>query len=144
MAVNDEFGIYDGGGWQWGHTDYGVNPQVIHGRPICAAITSITDGTSQTILVGEEALSPLLYDSGSWFYNEPFFFGNAPGNRRFGSRIVRDAMDLSFRENWGSAHPAGAHFAFADGSVRSLSYSTSPGIVSALLTPAGGEAVGDF
>jgi prepilin-type processing-associated H-X9-DG protein len=40
-----------------------------------------------------------------------------------------------------SLHPGGANFAFADGSVRFLSYSAEP-ILPALATRAGGEVVG--
>ena len=39
-----------------------------------------------------------------------------------------------------SPHPGGAHFAFADGSVRFLAYSAEP-IMAALATRAGGESV---
>jgi prepilin-type processing-associated H-X9-DG protein len=39
-----------------------------------------------------------------------------------------------------SPHTGGAHFAFADGSVRFIRYSTEP-IMAALATRAGGEAV---
>ena len=39
-----------------------------------------------------------------------------------------------------SVHPGGAHFAFADGSVRFLKYSADP-ILPALATRAGGESV---
>jgi len=144
LAMNDAFGIYDGGGWEWAHIDYGANARAIRGSPYLTSISAITDGTSQTILIGEEALSPLLYSSGSWFYNEPFFCGNAPGNRRFGNRIVHDAPDLSFVDNWGSAHPGGANIGFCDGSVHVLSYDMSAAIVSALLTPSSGDLVDGF
>jgi len=143
VPVNDAYGEYNGGGWKWGKTDYAANGLVIPNRPLCLTIASITDGTSNTILVGEKSMNPKDYDSGTWYWVEPFFTGGSNGTQRGGSLIVHDSpeMGLLFRDNWGSAHLNGAQFAFADGSVRTLSFLTSGDVVHALLTPAGGEIV---
>ncbi len=140
----DAYGEYDGGGWVWGKTDYAANNRVIYGRPYCRPLSIITDGTSQTILIGEKALNSLLYPTGSWFYDEPFFLGNARGTRRIGTKIVPDRPDNLFWDNWGSNHTGGAQFLFADGSVRLLPFATPSDVVQALLTPAGGESVPDY
>jgi prepilin-type N-terminal cleavage/methylation domain-containing protein/prepilin-type processing-associated H-X9-DG protein len=137
-AVNDEYGQYDGGGWVWGKTDYACNFKLIRHPP--PPLTFITDGTSHTILVGEKALRPQLYDSGSWYWDEPFFLGNSPGVCREGTSVVQDSPTALFQDNWGAAHRGGAQFIFADGSVRLLKYETPPNLVSALLTPKGGES----
>jgi len=67
------------------------------------------------------------------------------GTARKGTQVLRDSKDmdegLTFRENWGSAHPAGSSFAFADGSVRAVAHGTAQDRVQALMTPAGGEVV---
>ena len=60
--------------------------------------------------------------------------------------MLRDAPDLGtvFLYNWGSAHPAGAQFVFGDGSVRLLPHGTAAEVVTALLTPGGGEVPPGF
>src|SRR5262249_58847202 len=69
-----------GGGWAWGKTDYAANFLVLPFRPRdgntrCLRLADITDGTSHTALVGEKAMDPANYDTGSWYYDEPFFTG---------------------------------------------------------------------
>jgi prepilin-type N-terminal cleavage/methylation domain-containing protein/prepilin-type processing-associated H-X9-DG protein len=148
-ASDDQFGHYDGGGWTWGKSDYAANSWLVRGPTLPQRISAISDGTSQTILAGEKAMLSSLYNTGTWYFDEPFFLGGpglfpGSGTLRFGGMIVRDSPSCEFQNNWGSSHPAGAQFLFADGSVRSLEYSTPPDVVNALLTPAGGEAVPDF
>jgi prepilin-type N-terminal cleavage/methylation domain-containing protein/prepilin-type processing-associated H-X9-DG protein len=146
--VNDLYGDYNGGGWAWGKTDYAANAHLIPNRPHCLSFAQVTDGTAHTVLVGEKAMNPANYTTGTWYWDEPFFTGGAGGTQRGrgprpgdGTGVVRDdrGMGFSFFYNWGSAHPSGAQFVFADGSVRPLVYGTSPSVVLALLTPQGGE-----
>jgi prepilin-type N-terminal cleavage/methylation domain-containing protein len=91
LPVNDQYGEYIGGGWTWTKTDYAANWLLIRGKPYFSSIRDIRDGTSNTILVGEKALNPLVYDTGTWFNDEPFFFGNSPSSRRNGTMILKDA-----------------------------------------------------
>jgi prepilin-type processing-associated H-X9-DG protein len=67
--------------------------------------------------------------------------GGSDGTVRKGVELIRDARGtyLIIRENWGSAHQGGVQFLFADGSVRTLNYGTSPMVVQVLRTPDGGE-----
>src|SRR5262249_2534065 len=105
-------------------------------------ISGITDGTSNTILVGEKCLDPRAYDTGGWLWGEPFFAGGGGGGGPRGGRTgLRDAPLVNFANNWGSAHPSGAQFLFADTSVRLLSYATSRPIIQALVTTRGGEVI---
>jgi prepilin-type processing-associated H-X9-DG protein len=143
-AFDDEYGTYLGGGWQWGKTDYAANALVIPNRPKCLSIAGIRDGTAYTILVGEKAMDPKNYDTGTWYWDEPFFTGGNGGTQRDGSHVLRDTKDVDFVFNWGSAHPGGAQFLFADGSVRMIPYDTPQDTVKALLTPDGGEPAPDF
>ncbi len=146
-VVSDEYGTYWGGGWVWGKTDYAGNRLLFPNRPYVRSIREITDGTSQTILVGEKSMAPQDYTSGTWYWDEPFFTGGSDGTIRSGSRVQQDSRELEkgrqFRFNWGAPHTAGAQFVFADGSVRQLSYATSQNVVAALLTPSGGEVASD-
>ncbi|HEY1189012.1 MAG TPA: DUF1559 domain-containing protein [Gemmata sp.] len=56
-------------------------------------------------------------------------------------QLERDARDLDSWNRWGSPYAGGVPFVMADGSVRSLSYSTPPQTVIWLMTPNGGEVV---
>ena len=150
---SDQYGTYQTGGWAWGKTDYAANGRLILNRPRTRNMASIKDGLSQTILIGEKAMSPNDYSSGTWYWDEPFFVGGSGGTQRGlgffqgnGAVIVRDSrqMGLSFRDNWGSGHSEGVNFLFADGSMHLLRHGTATKVVLALLTPDGGEVVPDF
>jgi prepilin-type processing-associated H-X9-DG protein len=142
--VDDAYGKYNGGGWAWGKTDYAANGLVVPNRPRCLSLAEFLDGTSQTVLAGEKAVDAANYTTGSWYWDEPFFAGGSGGTQRFGTAVVPDAPKGFFRDNWGSAHPAGAQFLFADGSVRLVPHGTPPATVRALLTPGGGEVISGF
>jgi prepilin-type N-terminal cleavage/methylation domain-containing protein/prepilin-type processing-associated H-X9-DG protein len=58
------------------------------------------------------------------------------------SADFRKLADLRLNA-WGSGHPGGANFAFADGSVRFLKDQTSPAVLKALGTRKGGEVLSD-
>jgi prepilin-type N-terminal cleavage/methylation domain-containing protein/prepilin-type processing-associated H-X9-DG protein len=140
----DEYGTYVDGGWAWGKTDYAANGLVVLDRPKCLGLRDIRDGASNTVLAGEKAMDPKNYDTGTWFWDEPFFIGGSGGTSRNGSNILRDAEGITFPYNWGSPHPGGANFVFADGSVRLLGHDTSSDVVHALLTPNGHEVLPDL
>jgi prepilin-type N-terminal cleavage/methylation domain-containing protein/prepilin-type processing-associated H-X9-DG protein len=139
----DDRGKYIGGGWAWAKLDYAGNARMFPIRPICQNLASITDGTSTTILVGEKAVDLKYAITGSWYWDEPYFLGGSDSTMRKGTKFVPDAHGtyLAIRENWGSSHMGGCNFLFADGSVRLISYATSPDRLLAMLTPAGGEVV---
>jgi prepilin-type N-terminal cleavage/methylation domain-containing protein len=140
-AVADRYGFYNGGGWTWGKSDYAANAYLVPNRTVCHSIADISDGTSHTILTGEKAMDRTLYNSGTWFWDEPFFLGGSDSTHRLGTSLIPDAAGIALitRQNWGSPHSSGPQFVLADGSVRSLSYATAPSAVLALLTPASGD-----
>jgi prepilin-type N-terminal cleavage/methylation domain-containing protein/prepilin-type processing-associated H-X9-DG protein len=143
-APEDAYGFYWGGGWAWGHTDYAGNRLVIGERFQCLRLAALTDGTSQTALVGEKAFDPQVNTPTTWYHDEPFFTGGSGGTARQGSLVLHDGAGIAYKDNWGAAHPSGAQFVFADGSVRLITFATPPDVVHGLLTPNGGEVAPDF
>jgi prepilin-type N-terminal cleavage/methylation domain-containing protein/prepilin-type processing-associated H-X9-DG protein len=122
-------------------------------------ICDIADGTSNTIAFGERYHRDYWFDQTypdrpievytgwAWTTNldgYDYLFGAVrPINWSFPANTADP--DFSLKNDrlstWGSGHPGGANFAYADGSVRFLSATTSLSVVQALCTRAGGEAV---
>lgn len=121
-------------------------------------ITDVRDGSSSTLMVGERPPSPDFWYG--WWYAGTGQRGSGSGNTLLGVREVR-VIDHQFVRgcalgpyhfvqgrpevycdmfHFWSLHPGGAHFAFADGSVRFLAYSADA-VLPALATRAGGETV---
>jgi prepilin-type N-terminal cleavage/methylation domain-containing protein/prepilin-type processing-associated H-X9-DG protein len=140
----DEYGSYIDGGWAWGKADYAANEWVVPNRPTVLSLSDIQHGASRTILLGEKAMDPNNYDTGTWYWDEPFFTGGSGGTARSGTQILRDSSGIDFLYNWGSAHPSGAQFLYVDGSVHLIPHETLPTIVAALIHPKGFAAVPDF
>lgn len=144
VTAEDAHGRYDGGGWAWAKTDYAGNTLVVPKRPVCRRMAEVTDGTSHTLLAGEKAFDPSVSRSDSWYWDEPFFLGGSGGTSRGGLEILRDQRGVRYKGNWGSAHPAGAQFLFADGSVRLVRHGVHWSTQLAILTPDGDETEPDF
>ena len=94
----------------------------------CLGITAITDGTSQTIQVGEapEAINAM------WISGHNLFDQSAPINAR---------PFYEYGEELTSQHPGGANVLFADGSVHFLKQTINPLVLAGLCTRAGGEVL---
>jgi prepilin-type N-terminal cleavage/methylation domain-containing protein/prepilin-type processing-associated H-X9-DG protein len=88
----------------------------------------ITDGLSNTLMVGEKRLHPNDYVGGQWHDDRGWSDGWDPDQMRSTAYPLRpdgDDTQLTTRDYgfcFGSAHPGGMNSAFADGSVRTLDY----------------------
>ena len=123
-------------------------------------LVHITDGTSQTLLIGERPPSvDLIF---AWWYagygldgggklehhmgvverrQGAAYHGCGEGPYAFGPGDFKQHCDAF---HYWSPHTGGANFAFADGSIHFLRYSAAAAVLPALATRAGGETVGDF
>jgi prepilin-type N-terminal cleavage/methylation domain-containing protein/prepilin-type processing-associated H-X9-DG protein len=148
------------GGQSWGcnNTFRGMFGDCSNGAVV--AIAAVTDGTSNTFLVGEN--SPYYNGSLLWTNGDGIYASTAiPLNWRTnlqdgqidvdGTTCNIGALNVittphCFRNqtyNYGfkSKHPGGANFAMADGSVRFVKQSISPRPYNALGSRAGGEII---
>jgi prepilin-type processing-associated H-X9-DG protein len=85
----------------------------------------ITDGPSNTLLVGEKYLNPDAYDNGQdGADNDGWNCGYDWDVNRFGySQPMQDKPGVQDWLSFGSAHPSGFGVAFCDGHVKVLSFS---------------------
>ena len=95
------------------------------------AMADITDGASNTYMVGEKYLDPDHYYNGSDYAdNESTFCGYDNDNHRCTNAAAGPAMQdrsgAAYIDNFGSAHAAGFNIAFCDGSVHLINYSIDP------------------
>jgi prepilin-type N-terminal cleavage/methylation domain-containing protein/prepilin-type processing-associated H-X9-DG protein len=118
-------------------------------------LTDITDGTSQTMMVGEIAGRPThyitghitvppdpsspVYGSGWADWDNGFQIHGAQPDGR--TEIGPCAVNCTNNKGIYSFHPGGANVLFADGSVHFLRDGTSIQVVAALATRAGGEVI---
>ena len=92
--------------------------------------TSIVDGLSNTYLLGEKNVAADTYltgnDSGD---SRPPMVGYSSDTVRWGMTApFPDSQGISRPTSFGSPHAAGWNAAFADGSVRTLSFTIDPGL----------------
>ena len=110
----------------------------------------ISDGTTKTILVGEKTLDPqdLGWVSGtrSTLRNGGSFVQQTRHTAPPPLLTGEESEDTSPEAvgGFGSAHPGGANFLFADGSTRFLSETIDTTILRHLANRADGELVGEF
>jgi prepilin-type N-terminal cleavage/methylation domain-containing protein/prepilin-type processing-associated H-X9-DG protein len=113
-------------------------------------ILDISDGTSNTLLAGDKRLNlaflgqPHVNDdvgyTAGWDHNTVRFTDKAP-EPDYTDRTQEDGEDV-----FGASHPGRFNVVFADGSVRSLSYSIDPVVFTYLGHKSDGQAInaGDY
>lgn len=106
------------------------------------AIRNITDGTTNTLMLGERRTDVTL----GWFSTWPGMVseGDAAFQRIQGSADhVPNAPNGHF-DDFSSHHTGGAQFCLGDGSVRFVSENVDHGVYQSLATIQGGEVVGEY
>ncbi len=137
-------GVEDGSTEAWWRGDgvvYAMNWQ----RP--RGVLAVTDGTSNTLLVGEDVFDPAVpgadrYGKGfAWAHTvEAMLSCAAPPNARDPATGQEfPAADWANRHGFKSRHVGGVQFALCDGSVRFISDTIPLGTYRALATARGGE-----
>jgi prepilin-type N-terminal cleavage/methylation domain-containing protein len=104
---------------------------------------SIRDGLSNTYLIGEKYVDADKYFTGTAPGDTlPAYVGFAPDTLRWAYETPRkDVAGESHATAFGSAHPAGWTVAFADGSVRTLTFEIAPDVHRGLASRADGATV---
>lgn len=110
-------------------------------------MADITDGTSNTLLIGESHVP--RGEENKTPYNGPAYFGRHLTNH---SRIGGPGVPLAHHRNdqranlysFGSSHAGIVQFALADGSVRGVSTAISTRLLGHLANRHDGETVGEF
>lgn len=107
---------------------------------------SITDGLSNTLLIGEKHVR--LGDEGIGANGDGAIYNG--DNPHVLSRVAGPGCEIApssttlFKTQFGSYHHGVCQFAFCDGTVRVLTVSIDPTTLGKLATRAGGETIPDF
>jgi len=135
-----------------GLVDPAANYQGVMTQNYMTRITDITDGTSCTILITEDAGRPTAWRAGRTVAGV-YALGAAWGTTNLiqGQGSTDDgttqpgpcAINCTNEKAVYSFHPAGANAVFADGSVHFLKKNISMRVFAALVTRAGGEVVSE-
>lgn len=102
----------------------------------------VTDGASNTILVGEKYVSRGAYvEGGDDGYDQPLYSGvDLDLNRWTTGPPLPDGLSQQVRR-FGSSHVGGCHIALCDGSVRQIKYAIDAGVFRNMGSRADGNAV---
>ena len=154
MAFSNYTGMF--GTTEAGETDNGEGDGPLY-RNSRVQVVQITDGTSQTIMVGENSRA---YVHGTWVAPvngalvPPLFPGADPTEQEPHPALVlgHTGDDGSHTPNnptnhvddFTSRHTAGVNFLFCDGSVRMINNTISPTTWKSLGTRSTGDIVGDY
>ena len=151
VGVNggNQQGLDAGNGVLWRSNGPGASGNIAGGVEYSWSFVSITDGTSNTFMIGEDL--PLLSQwCGCWAYannttGTVAIYLNANQTAGLGANEQNDTNG-DWGDNYGfaSMHPGGANFAFCDGRVTFISNSIAMTTVYRYLaTATGGELVAD-
>jgi prepilin-type N-terminal cleavage/methylation domain-containing protein len=117
----------------------------INGCEVGVKMAHVTDGTSNTLMVGE--LSWTNEITGTRYRSWVRGCDDSPvcaGCKNVVNAINSPSIALFNEIAFGSMHPGGTHFCLADGTVRFVNQSISLSVYRSLASIDGGETVGDF
>ena len=133
-AANAGDTISYGSSWTQGSEAWDNNGISFAGGKVTYA--DISDGTSNTYLIGEKYINPVNYftglDSGD---DNGMYEGHGIDTYRWASNNegtgdvyppMQDQSGLVLKWSFGSAHPGGCNFVFCDGSTRTIVYTIDP------------------
>lgn len=136
--------------WQGGDfalpTNSVYNGVIVRAKTKSGSVSAsrIDDGLSNTMVLGEKRLMPEAYTVGDWHDDRGWTDGWDPDIMRVTvTRPIPDGPNVTGYE-FGSAHSNGINAAFADGSVRVLSYSINILTFNCLGDRRDGRTLGDF
>ena len=114
-------------------------------------VSQILDGTSNTIMLAEDAGRPQLWRAGSRISGQPDVLGGpwagflsgfvVRGSNPDGTSPGPCAINCTNNREVYSFHPSGANVVFADGSVHFLQAGMDIQVLANLVTRSGGEVV---
>jgi hypothetical protein len=116
-------------------TDYAINCNIewstgTSGKDTRIKLSSITDGTSNTILVAEAVYDFTIYKAdaapaGCW--NETWWSGGYGGAGRDGFNCFQDSTGITttYENEWGGPYEGSSQYCFCDGSVHNITYGTN-------------------
>lgn len=130
-------------------------PRPVQNSTLPITFANISDGSSNTLMIGEKRLRPKNYDKGDWHDDEGWADGWDPDIMRFTLFPFRPDADCDtdfgtcggakedrdFGLSFGSAHSTGMNAVFADGAVHHLAYQIDPVLLNHLAHRADGNAV---
>jgi prepilin-type N-terminal cleavage/methylation domain-containing protein len=112
------------------------------------AFAQITDGLSNTYMVGEKYLDPECYDSGDCWRDDSSMLAGDSFDTTAWAMVppMKDKAGVDDNVRFGSAHPGGWQAVFCDGSVHTLSYTIDLTVHRCLANRKDGKPVsaGDF
>jgi len=156
-ASTNAVGGYTGGPW----SDYMLNPYLnsptglTNALDVKRTLVGITDGTSNTVFIGDGQMSPTTYSTTTQTANvtDIIFNGGSEAMVRAATSNIVDTTANTIG-SWGGPFPQGSLFAMGDATVRMFPYTTytggtitngvgtlAPTGLAAFLTPTGGEVV---
>jgi prepilin-type N-terminal cleavage/methylation domain-containing protein/prepilin-type processing-associated H-X9-DG protein len=153
-GIASDYGVNYGSGTSTAENNNGAFEFSCGNCGIGKGILELTDGTSNTLLVGEKHVTPTglgKFDATTGAEHDFNIYDAQPGKWAYVTgRKAGTAFPLAlgpttpFAGQFGSWHAGGVQFAFGDGSVRSLRPSTSGSVLALLAARNDGQVIPDY